>query len=130
MIARILRAYSYIFEFLLALFLFLVAVITMASGQHNLNLGMLPWTGAALTWWVFSLSIVGMIIIVLAVAGLVRFLFPLWALFVLVMMARGYFFSSYYYPQGEGFGTAVSLTVAALIAFLASLTLLQRPVRR
>ena len=47
------------------------------------------------------------------------------------MMVRGYFFSSYYYPQGEGFGTAVWLTIAALIAFLASLTLLRaHPVHR
>ena len=75
MIARILRAYSYTFEFLLALFLFLVSVITIASGVHNLALGMLPWTGAALTRWVFGLSLLGMATVVLAIVGTLRFLF-------------------------------------------------------
>jgi hypothetical protein len=126
MIGKIMRAYAYLFEFLLALFLFLLSVVTIASGQNNLNLGMLPWTGASLTWWVFALSIIGMLVVILAITGSLRYLFPLWALLVLILMARGYFFTSYYYPQGEGFSRAVWLTIGALIAFLASLTVFGR----
>jgi len=126
MIGKILRAYAYLFEFLLALFLFLLSVVTIASGLNNLNLGMLPWTGASLTWWVFVLSILGMLIVILAIAGSHRYLFPLWALLVLILMVRGYFLGSYYYPQGEGFSRAIWLTIGALIAFFASLTVFGR----
>lgn len=131
MVGRIFRAYAYLFEFLLALFLFLLSVVTIASGVHNLNLGMLPWTGAALTWWVFSLSLIGMLSVILAVTGAFRYLFPFWTLLVLILMVHGYFFSSYYYPMGEGFERAVWLTIGALVAFLASLTLFgRRPAKR
>ena len=117
---------EFVFEFLLALFLFLLSVVTIASGLHNLSLGMLPWTGASLTWWVFVLSILGMLIVIFAIAGSFRYLFPLWALLVLFLMVRGYFLGSYYYPQGEGFSRAIWLTIGALIAFFGSLTVFGR----
>ena len=123
----VLRLYSYVYEFLLALFLFLISIVVLIGGRHNLSLTMLPWEGAALTWWVFGLSIVGLVVTVLAAFGVFRLAFPFWCLFVLIMMVRGFFLSAYYYTGGaEQFQGAVWLTVGAAIAFLASLMLFRR----
>lgn len=124
-----LRAVSYLYHFLLALFLFLIAVITLLGPQHNLEMGMLPWKGAALTYWLFWLGLTGLVATALAALGIFRYLFPPWTLFVLIMMVRGYFLSSYTYGGSDHFRTVVWLVVGAIVTFLVSLTLLRRPKR-
>ncbi len=123
----VLRLYSYVYEFCLALFLFLISVVVLIGGKHDLHLPMLPWEGAALTYWVFGLSLLGLVVTVLAMTGIFRLAFPLWCLFVLIMMVRGFFLSPMYYTGGSSqFSGAVWLTIGALGAFLASLMLFKR----
>lgn len=130
MLARLLRLFSYAYEFLLALFLFLISVVVLIGGKHQLSLPMLPWEGANLTYWLFGLSLTGMVVTALAVLGKLKFLFPAWCLVVLVLMARGFFLSPYYYSDGAGqFRSVVLLFLGALVAFLGGLTLLRRPLR-
>ncbi len=129
-LGALLRLFSYVYEFILALFLFLISTVVLIGGKHDLHLPMLPWEGAALTYWVFCLSLLGLVITVLAVIGKLRFLFPLWCLFVLIMMVRGFFLSPFYYSGPDQFGGVVSLTIGAFGAFMSSLMLLKRrPVR-
>ena len=113
----LLRVYAYLFE--LALSLFLLGLGIMA-GPNHLNLGMLPWEGSALRTMVLILGVVGLGCVLLAGSRL-RWIFPLWCLFVLVMLVRGYFLSSYSFAGGNEFQFAVWLTIAALMAFLGSL---------
>ncbi len=127
MLGALLRLYSYLYEFVLALFLFLISLVALIGGKHQLSMPMLPWEGASLTYWLFGLSLAGTVITVLAAMGRLRPLFCLWCLFVVVMMARGFFLSSYYYSGGaDQFFGAVALFIGAVIALLSSLTLLRR----
>ncbi len=116
-VKALLRLFSFLFHALLALFLLAVSGLTLASGHPNLQLGMLPWTGSTLIYVVFFASLFGLLTIVLAVLGKVRFLFFLWALAVLVLMVKGYVFSGYHFEPG-GATRALYLTVAALISVL------------
>jgi hypothetical protein len=125
-IALVLRIYSYIFQFILCLFLLGLAILTLSSGRHNLSLDMLPWTGAELTYWILALSITGLVVTLLAATGLFRYLFPLWCLFVVVMMIRGYFLSGYTYSGPDQFRSVTWLITGAIVAFLAALTLFRR----
>lgn len=121
-LGALLRLYSYLYEFLLSGFLFLVSVVVMIGGKNDLHLPMLPWEGASLTRWVFGLSLLGLIVTILAVTGKFRYAFPFWCLFVVIMMVRGYFISSgFYYTGGaDQFWRVVWLFAGAVLALLAS----------
>ena len=109
------RLFSYLFHGLLTLFLLAISTLALSSGQA-LHLGMLPWKGQSLTYWLFFSSLGGLILVVLAVRRTWRPLFFLWSLVVLAMMVRGFFFSSYYFTGPPAFRRALYLTAGALIA--------------
>jgi hypothetical protein len=121
----LLRLFAYLYQLALSLFLIGLGLVAWASGPTDLNLGMLPWQGAALTWIILALGIVGLACVVLAGSRL-RWIFPLWCLFVLTMMIRGFFLSSYSFAGANQFQLAVGLTAGALVAFLGSLGVLRR----
>ncbi len=127
----IMRAYSYLFHVLLALFLIAVALVTLAGGVHNLNLRMLPWKGATLTYSVLTMGVVGLLASVLAFKGLLRLVFFLWALFVAGFMIKGYIFSSYIFAGAADFWRTMAFIGAALLAAGgAYLVWRQQPARR
>src|SRR6266849_1465632 len=99
----LLRIFAYLFHLVLCLFLLGLGVVVSASGQNNLKLGMLPWEGAALTRAVLFLGVAGIVCVVLAVTGFARWLFVPWTLFVLIMMIRGFFLSSYSFAGADQF---------------------------
>ena len=121
----LLRVFAYLFELGLSLFLIGLGIVAWATSGNNLTLGMLPWEGAALTRSILILGIVGLACVLLAGSRL-RWIFPLWCLFVLVMMIRGFFVSSYSFAGANQFQSAVWLTLGALAAFLGSLGVLRR----
>ena len=111
----LMRVFSYLFHGLLTLFLLGLAVVALSSGQP-LQLEMLPWQGQALTWWLLSAALVGLLSVILAIFRKWRPLFFVWSLAVLGMMARGFFFSHYYFAGPPEFYRALCLTAGALIA--------------
>jgi hypothetical protein len=117
LVKALMRYFSYAYHGLLALFLFALAFVAVASGSHTLQLEMLPWTGAALTWWLLGGSLFGLASVVLAFRGKLRVLFLLWSVAAPLFMLRGYFFSSYRFEPGE-FGTAMLLIGGSLLAVL------------
>lgn len=124
-----LRAYSYLYHFVMALFLLGLSIIALLS-SNTLKIPILPWTGEAATQWLLWGSIFGLLSVVLAVTGIFRYLFPLWALAVVVILIRGYLLQPLPFSDKDEFQTAMLLTAGALIAFLASLTLFtMRPKR-
>ncbi|MGH9614754.1 MAG: hypothetical protein ACRD4P_16935 [Bryobacteraceae bacterium] len=125
-IAWLLRVYSYLFHLLLSLFLVGIAIVSLASRPQTLKLGMLPWTGPGLSWWVLGLGIIGLICIFLAITGIVRFLFSLWTLLIFILILRGFFLSPFTFSGAAQFQGAIWLTIGALVAFLGSLTLLTK----
>lgn len=125
-IGLLLRIFAYLYHVSLALLLLGLGIAALSTGKDNLSLGMLPWEGARLTQALLVLGVVGLLCVVLAVTGWLRFLFPLWALLILILMVRGFFVSPYTFPGEDEFKQAIWLTAGALVAFLASLTLFAR----
>ena len=121
----LLLVFAWVFELALSLFLIGLGMVAWESGPTDLNLGMLPWEGALLTRIILILGIVGLACVLLAGSRL-RWIFPLWSLFVLVMTIRGFFLSSYSFAGANQFQFAVWLTAGALLAFLGSLGVLRR----
>ena len=125
-IGLLLRIFAYLYHVILALLLLGLGIAALSMGKDNLNLGMLPWEGSRLTQSLLVLGVVGLLCVLLAVTGWLRFLFPLWALVILILMVRGFFLSPYTFPGEDEFQEAIWLTLGALVAFLASLTLFGR----
>jgi hypothetical protein len=124
-----LRLYSYLYHLGLALFLLGLSIVALLSSSV-LKMPILPWSGAELTQWLFWGSLVGLLSIVLAVTGIFRYLFPLWALIVLVFLVRGYILQPLPFAGEDEFRNALLLIFGAMLAFLASLTLFGMRPRR
>ncbi len=129
LVGAVLRIYSYLFHILLSPFMMGVGGVAWLSGNESLQLGFLPWTGAALNHWLFLGGLAGLLITLLAIARVPLFplLFLLWCAAVLVMLVRGYFFSSYSFaPAGSGFDFALYFSGAALLALIGAVSALRR----
>ena len=123
------RLYAYLYHFVFALFLLGLSLVALMS-SNTLKLPILPWQGEAATQWLLWGSILGLVSIGLAVTGIFRYLFPLWALAVLVVLVRGYILQPIPFSGVDEFQRAMLLTGGALLAFLASLTLFTANRRR
>jgi hypothetical protein len=122
----LLRAFSFLFHGLLALFLLVISSLALSSGSQKLNLKMLPWTGDTLTFVVFFASLFGLFTLILALGGKARALFFVWSLAVAVLMLKGYVFSGYYFSHGE-VKTAGGLLLGAWIAVVGAWPPRRRP---
>lgn len=117
LLRALMRYYSYAYHGLLALFLFALAAVAIASGSHTLQLEMLPWTGPALTYWLLGGSLFGLAAVVLAFKGTARVLLLVWSVAVVLFMLKGYVFSSYRFASGE-INTVLLLMFGAILAVL------------
>jgi hypothetical protein len=106
-----------LFHGLFCLALLLLSSLALAAGAQSLQLGMLPWTGTTLLYTLLGGSIAGLVIVVLAARGIFKPVFFGWSLAVLLLLVKGYIFSSYHFSPGE-FRGAVYLIVGSLIALL------------
>ncbi len=122
MIGALLRIYSYLYHLALAFFLFGLSLVAIASQSHSLNLGMLPWKGSELTYWLFGAGLLGIVSVLLAMVGKLRFLFLLYAIAVFGIMFRGYFVSGYSFGDKDAFRMAIWLTAGALLAIFGALS--------
>jgi len=122
---RRMRVYSYPYHVALALLLLAISGVAIGSNSHTMKLDMLPWKGAELTHWLFFGSLAGLLTVLLAITGIFRYLFPVWALVVLVMMVRGFLLQPYSFAGRDQFYAVLWLIAGSLGAFLASLTLLK-----
>lgn len=137
------RIFSFAFHLFLGLVMMAISFIAWVSSQHTLQIGFLPWQGAALTRWLFLAGLAGVILTFLAIKGTLRLLFLLWSLLVVGMLLWGIFFTGFTFGPAANtvtgalqqllLSTPVLLLVAALVAVLGSLDALRRrpqPLRR
>ncbi|MGI8989627.1 MAG: hypothetical protein ACR2I2_08595 [Bryobacteraceae bacterium] len=111
---NVLRIYCCIFEAILCLMAIAVSMVVLLSGNADLQLGWLPWSGQRLPLWLLSLGILGLACVLLAAK--LRVPLFLFSLAVFVLLARGFFYSSYAFAgQGE-FRRALLLLASALLA--------------
>ena len=111
------RVFSYLFHGLLGLFMLGISAVAMASGTP-LHLDMLPWSGETGTHVLLGCGVFGIIVVLLALKGTLRFLFFLWSLVVFVMMVKGFFLSPFQFEGTSGLKAVALLTFGALLAII------------
>jgi len=117
-VSAILRFLAYLYHGLLALLLLaLGTVLTIANAGNSVRLDMLPWSGSAAVWALLLGGIIGLTLVILAIRGVVRPLFFLWALIVVIMLIKGYFLSGYRFTPAE-FDKVAYLLIGAFIALI------------
>ncbi len=143
MVGTVMRIFSFAFHILLGLVMMAVSFVAWASGQHTLQVPILPWTGETLTYCLFFSGLAGILVTALAVKRVIPVLFLVWSLVVLAMLVRGYFLSGFNfgyatYSMGSALkqlllSTAFWMVVAALVAVIGSIMQVRRggvPARR
>ena len=113
----LLRFFSYLFHGLFALVLLALAAMTMLAGVDRVRLEMLPWTGSAMIYGLLLGGLFGLVSLVLAIRGRLRFLFFLWCVFVTFHLVKGYFLGGYRFTPDE-FKTVLYIVGASFIALL------------
>jgi hypothetical protein len=109
------RVFSFVFHIFLTLVMVAMSFVALVGGQHTLQIRFLPWTGAALTYWLFFGGLVGLAVTLMAIKRVAPVLFVIWSVAVLVMVVRGYFFTGFNFGYtATTFSGALSLLVASL----------------
>jgi hypothetical protein len=124
-LGALLRLYSYVFETALCLAALALSVIILTSPHAEIRLGWLPWTGQTLGAALAVFGLAGLLILIAAVTGRVRFLLTLFALTGFVLVTRGLFFTPWRFNGPQQASNALWLVLAMFAAFLGSI-----PVRR
>ena len=122
----LLRAFSYIFEGLLALLAAGISCVALAS-HSPLNLTFLPWTGEKLTHVLLPLALVGLLLVLLAMGGKLQALFFLWSVAVFAVLFRGFFLTGYKFSGPMPFKPAVYLTLGAFVAMIGAFRWPRKP---
>lgn len=120
-IDRFLLGYSYTFHLVLVLAALAFSVVVTASDNASVRLSMLPFTGPELERVVLYSALIGLATILLGITGVFRYAFPVWALLVLVQLARWTWGPGTTFQGRDQFQGMVLLIVGALGAFLSSL---------
>ena len=113
---NVLRVYSYVFEGVLSLLAIGVAAVAAASGNSSLHLAWLPFNAESAGSWLIALGLAGLLSVVLAAAGVLRWLLLLFAIASAAILIKGLFLGSYDFGGVEGARNAVFLTAASLLA--------------
>jgi hypothetical protein len=122
----LLRLFSYFFEGLLALFVLVISLLSLGSGAA-LNLGFLPWSGRALSWWLLALGLTGLITLLMAWAGWLRGPFFLWSLAVFLLLVRGFLLAFQPFAPPLTFKTAMWLLLGMLLGTIGAWPWARKP---
>jgi hypothetical protein len=123
-----LKFYAYLFHLGVCGFLLGIAILAR-TGNQALRLEMLPFNQGDLISRVSLLSLIGFICILLALARIFEFVFPLWSLAVVIVLVWGFFFTSYSFEGVKGLQSALLFVLAAILALYGSILVLM-PKRR
>ena len=113
----LMRYFAYLFHIVLALLLLALSGVAISTGSGSLRLGMLPWSGETLNYVLIGSALFGLLTVALAMKGVLRFLFLIWAFLVFVILVKGYIFSRYTFQPNE-FRIALYLIGGSLLALL------------
>lgn len=117
-VKALMRYFSYLFHGLLTLFLIGVSGLALGTGAaESLHFGMLPWSGGTLTYVLFFGALAGLLTVILAMRGMLQVLFLIWSLLVVILLIKGYVFSSYKFESGN-VSTAAYLLIASLLGLI------------
>ena len=120
-VGNLLRVYSYIFEAILCLAAIALSILIFASPHQDIRLEWLPWSDHSIAAWLISLGVLGIVSVILAVAGRVRLLLFLFAIAVFVILLKGLFLSSWRFNGADEAKRAAWFVLAAFLAVLGSI---------
>ncbi len=96
-----------------------VAAVTVLSGNANLKLGWVAFSADHLTGWLVGFALTGFLCVLLAIAGQLRILLFLFALVVVILLVKGFFYGFGYSFENSGqVKNALILIGGAFVAFL------------
>jgi hypothetical protein len=107
----LLRFYSYVVLAAVALASIAMSAVIIASPNHQVHIGWLPWSGDTLGAWLAALGTFGLLAIVLALANRLRALFLLFALAVVWLVVRGFFLTPWQFSGPGEFRFVLWVTV-------------------
>lgn len=113
----LLRVFSYLFHLAVSFFFLGLGIVSAATSTalHLTSIGLSPENALM---GVLALGIVGLFSTLLALSGVFRYLFPVWAAFVVWLMIKGFFLSATTFSGPASFRSAIWLTLGSLIAFV------------
>jgi len=120
-IRHLLRVFSYIFLAIHSLVALALSAVIVASPHDRVKIAWLPWEGESLGAVLAVFGLVGLILVFLAVIGRARILLMLFALISLLILTRGFFFTSWHFSRHEDFQNAFHFVVGFLLAFIGAI---------
>jgi hypothetical protein len=123
----LLRVFCYLFHTIISLALLALGAVGVVSDAQHMKVQMLPWQGTELAHWLVGLGLAGLLSVLLAATGRLRFLLPLWSIYVLGMLLKGVFLTpSVSFEGRDDFHNWLLLICGAVLALIGSFTLLGR----
>ena len=118
---HVLRIFSYIFLAIHGFAALVLSGIIVASPHAEVRLGWLPWNGEALGASLAVFGLAALILVFLAILGRARILLMFFALVVLILITRGFFFSSWRFSGLHAAQDAFHYVLGMLLAFLGTI---------
>jgi hypothetical protein len=130
MVQALLRLYSYGLQLLICLILLALGLVATLSDNTGFEIDLLPWSGKDLRTAVLLLGGFGLLSLVLAVKGKLRFLFLLWTIGTVYLLGRGIFASSHQFDGESEFKWTLLLLLGLLATVWGAWSRLKQPLRR
>ncbi len=125
---HVLRIFSYLFLAVHCIVALGLSAVIVGSPHETVRLGWLPWEGEALGAALAIFGIAGLILVFLAAIGRARILLMFFALASLILVARGFFFSSFRFNGPHAAQDAFHMVLGLLLAFLGAIPM--RPAKQ
>ena len=126
-IAWLLRVFCYLFHTFISVALLALGGVAILSSEQHMKFPLLPWEGTTLNHWLLILGASGLVSVILAATGRLRFLLVLWSIYVVAILVKGIFLSSSVTFEGQSdFHNWLWLTAGAVLAMLGSFMLFDR----
>lgn len=121
----LLRFYSYAVNAVVALAALAMSAVILQTPDHAVRIGWLTRTDDVLGSWLAGLGVAGVAVVLLALAGRLRWLLVGFALWVLFLVARGLFFGPWQFANVAEFRQALWIVLGLLVSVLGAI-----PVKR
>jgi hypothetical protein len=116
---NVLRIYSWIFQAVLCVIAILIACASFVTGSRDLDIPWLPLPAGPQIAWLLVLGAVGLVCVLLAVAGRLRILLFLFSIHTAYMLVKGFFLSAGFSFAGpDEFQHALLLTAGSFLAVI------------
>jgi hypothetical protein len=117
----LLRVFSYLFHLAVSFFFLGLGIVSAASSTPlHLDAIGLPPEKALLG--VLAIGIVGLFSTLMALFGIFKYLYPLWAIFVVWLLIKGFFLSAATFGGPESFRFAILITLGGLVALIGAMS--------